>query len=71
MPRLSGKLCLVTGAARGIGKGISRAFADEGADVIVTVIDPKTGRSRAEAIGATFYELDVSNEANWLAHQAG
>lgn len=67
MPRLSGKLCLVTGAARGIGKAISRAFADEGADVIVTDIDSKTGRSTAEAIGATFYKLDVSNEANWLA----
>lgn len=67
MPRLSGKLCLVTGAARGIGKAIARAFADEGADVIVTDIDATTGRSAAEAIGATFYKLDVANEANWLA----
>jgi len=67
MPRLTGKLCLVTGAARGIGEAIARAFKDEGADVIVTDIDETNGRTTADAIGATFYKLDVANEANWLA----
>ena len=34
-----GKRVLVTGAARGIGRGIVAAFADEGAEVIATDVD--------------------------------
>jgi 2-keto-3-deoxy-L-fuconate dehydrogenase len=34
--RLSGKTCLVTGAAQGIGKAVSNAFLREGARVIAT-----------------------------------
>ena len=37
--RLSGKRCLVTGGARGIGKQIALRFAAEGANVIVTDIN--------------------------------
>ena len=33
---LEGKIALVTGASRGIGKGIAMKFAAEGADVTVT-----------------------------------
>ena len=36
----SGKRVLVTGAARGIGQGIVRAFAEENAEVIAADIDP-------------------------------
>ena len=34
--RLDGKTALVTGGSAGIGKGIVKAFADAGANVMVT-----------------------------------
>lgn len=67
MPRLSGKTALVTGAARGIGAAIAKAFRDEGADVIVTDIAAQTGQAIAEQIGTTFIRLDISSEADWAA----
>jgi NAD(P)-dependent dehydrogenase (short-subunit alcohol dehydrogenase family) len=36
MGRLDGKVVFITGASRGIGRGIAEGFADEGASVIVT-----------------------------------
>jgi NAD(P)-dependent dehydrogenase (short-subunit alcohol dehydrogenase family) len=67
MPRLTGKTALVTGGARGIGAAIAHAFADEGAQVIVTDIDTAAGQITATAIGATFAPLDVACETGWTA----
>lgn len=67
MPRLQGKLCVVTGGARGIGRAIVQAFHDEGAEVVLTDIDCEGGQSAADAIGCRFVPLDVRDEAAWVA----
>lgn len=67
MARLEGKTALVTGAARGIGEAIAKAFIDEGAIVLLTDIDDACGMRTAEGLGlrATFARLDVREERDW------
>lgn len=67
MPRLQGKLCVVTGGARGIGRAICQTFTDEGAEVVLTDIDVAGGRRAAAAIGCRFAALDVREEAEWAS----
>lgn len=67
MPRLAGKICVVTGAARGIGRAICEAFHAEGATVFLTDCDKAEGLESARAIGCTFTPLDVRQEGGWDA----
>lgn len=70
MHRLTGKTCVVTGAARGIGRAIAEAFLAEGAEVIVTDKDEAAGAAMASEAGCRFLRLDVREEADWAALQS-
>jgi NAD(P)-dependent dehydrogenase (short-subunit alcohol dehydrogenase family) len=65
--RLKNKVALISGSARGIGEAIARAFANEGATVIVTDIRDQQGESVSSAIGpnALYRRLDVREESDW------
>ncbi len=51
--RLDGKVALVTGGSRGIGKGIARAFAEAGAQVMITSRKAESCEETAKEIGPT------------------
>lgn len=65
MPRLQGKVALITGAASGFGRAAAALFVTEGATVILT--DRSDGTAVAAALGpkARFLPLDVTREEQW------
>jgi NAD(P)-dependent dehydrogenase (short-subunit alcohol dehydrogenase family) len=74
--RLQNKVCIITGAARGIGAQSARLFASEGAKVIVSDLREEQGEQvaadiRAAGGHAEFVRCDVTREtdAKILCHQ--
>lgn len=60
---LAGRICLVAGASRGVGRGIARGLGEAGATVIVTARSSETGprtEMRPEAIEDTAREVDAA-----------
>jgi 3alpha(or 20beta)-hydroxysteroid dehydrogenase len=69
MGRLTGKVALISGAARGQGEAEARLLASEGAKVVLADVLDEEGTTVAKDIGdaATYLHLDVTSEADWQA----
>ena len=66
--QLADRIALVTGAGRGIGLAIARAFAQEGADVVIADLLPESAARAADEIralgrSALALEVDVAQPA--------
>ncbi|MCW2992086.1 MAG: short-chain dehydrogenase/reductase [Solirubrobacterales bacterium] len=59
----AGSTAIVTGAARGIGLALSRAFADAGAEVVMVDADGDVLAPAAEAAGCHHVVADVTDSA--------
>src|SRR5258708_22022916 len=69
---MSGKICVVTGAGRGLGGGIALAYAEQGADVVLASrtqadLDEVAGLVRAKGRRALVHGDDVTDLAQIAA----
>ncbi|EJM93036.1 dehydrogenase of unknown specificity, short-chain alcohol dehydrogenase like protein [Pseudomonas sp. GM74] len=67
MQRVEGKVCIITGAASGIGREDALLLAREGAKVVLTDLNEEAGRQVAAQIGANalFIRHDIASESDW------
>src|SRR5665811_595845 len=66
---MAGKVTVITGAAKGIGRGIARVFAAEYATLVIADIDAEVGEATAADLAkggsvAEFVKVDVTSEAS-------
>lgn len=67
--KLESQVAIVTGGGRGIGRAIARAFAQEGAAVVIAELDAQQGAATAQEIiaaggKARFISTQVADRAN-------
>lgn len=69
MGRVSGKVALISGAARGMGAAYARLLVAEGAAVVIGDVLTEDGQRLADELGerARFVPLDVREYAQWEA----
>ena len=61
---LENKVCIVTGAASGIGLAIAESFAQDGAKVVLADINEDKLKAEAERVGGEYFKTDLSKRAD-------
>lgn len=64
---INGLTAIVTGGASGLGKATAAMLADRGAKVAIFDLSREAGEASAGEIGATFFAVDVTDEASVIA----
>jgi len=64
MQALTDQVAVVTGGARGIGRGIAAVLASEGASVVVVDVEAELGERAAAELGVTAISADVTDRAS-------
>lgn len=60
MGLLDGKLAVITGGSRGIGKAIAKAYIAQGANVVIADIDLETAQSTAKELGEAAHAIQLN-----------
>ncbi|MBL1229926.1 SDR family oxidoreductase [Enterococcus sp. BWB1-3] len=68
---MQGKVAVVTGAAKGIGKAIAKRFAEEGANTVIVDFDAEAGKQTAQKFSidyadSLFVQADVSSAEDMM-----
>jgi len=65
--RLDGRVALISGGARGLGRAMAEEFVAEGASVVIGDVLTAVGEETAQQLGAAarFVRLDVTSEQSW------
>ena len=67
MGKLEGKVCIITGGGTGIGRGTARAFAKEGATLVLAArqldrLNDSAEEMRGYGVPAHAFQTDVTSE---------
>jgi NAD(P)-dependent dehydrogenase (short-subunit alcohol dehydrogenase family) len=59
---LTGRICIVTGGAQGIGEACARRFAREGAKAVIVDVDDARGQALATVLDGLYVHCDVGDK---------